>query len=102
VPPSVVRASGRLAGLPALAGLVADLSGLPVEVVAEEEAGLRGAARLAALVLGAGEGSLASAPPLRGRREPRWPEARRVRVRARWRAFVDAAAALPAAPSQGH
>ena len=101
VAPSVVRASGRLAALPALAGLVADLSGLPVEVVAEEEAGLRGAARLAALALGAGEATLAVPPPLRARHEPRWPEARRVRVRARWRAFVDAAAALPAAPSPG-
>ncbi|HEV8238218.1 MAG TPA: FGGY family carbohydrate kinase [Thermoanaerobaculia bacterium] len=101
VPPSVVRASGRLAWLPALAGLVADLSGLPVEVVAEEEAGLRGAARLAALALGAGESVLAAPPPLRARREPRWPESRRVRVRARWRAFVDAAAALPAPAAPG-
>jgi glycerol kinase len=101
VAPSVVRASGRLAALPALSSLVADLSGLPVEVVAEEEAGLRGAARLAALALGAGETTLAAPPPLRTRHEPRWPEARRVRVRARWRAFVDAAAALPAAPAPG-
>lgn len=101
VTPSVVRASGRLASLPALAGLVADLSGLPVEVVAEGEAGLRGAARLAALALGAGEPTLATPPPLRTRHEPRWPESRRVRVRARWRAFVDAAAALPAAAAPG-
>ena len=99
VAPAVVRASGRLASLPALSGLLADLSGLPVEVVAEEEAGLRGAARLAALTLGAPPSTLAAAPPLRTRREPRWPESRRVRVRARWRAFVDAAAALPAAAS---
>ncbi|HET9765569.1 MAG TPA: FGGY-family carbohydrate kinase, partial [Thermoanaerobaculia bacterium] len=101
VAPSVVRASGRLAALPALSALVADLSGLPVEVVAEEEAGLRGAARLAALALGAGEATLAAAPPLRARHEPHWPEARRVRARARWRAFVDAASALPAAPAPG-
>jgi glycerol kinase len=96
VGPALLRASGRLAALPAVAGLLADLSGLPVEVVAEEEAGLRGAARLAALALGASPATLTFTPPLRGRREPRWPEARRVRVRARWRAFVDAAAALPA------
>jgi len=61
-------------------------------------AGLRGAARLAALALGAGEATLAAPPPIRARFEPRWPEARRVHARARWRAFVDAAAALPAAP----
>lgn len=102
VAPSVVRASGRLASLPALAGLVADLSGLPVEVIAEEEAGLRGAARLGALALGAEPSTLAAPPPIRARREPRWPDSRRVRVRARWRAFVDAAAALPAPPAHGH
>src|SRR6185295_14479980 len=71
VPPSVVRASGRLASLPALAGLVADLSGLPVEVVAEEEAGLRGAARLAALTPGAEPTALAAPPALRARHDPR-------------------------------
>jgi sugar (pentulose or hexulose) kinase len=96
VAPHTVRASGRLGGLPAIAGLLADLSGVPVEVVAEEEAGLRGAARLAAVALGAGETTLGEGPPLRGRREPRWQKARRDAVRARWRAFVAGAAELPA------
>lgn len=97
VPPFTVRASGRLGALPALAGLLADASGVPVEVVAEEEAGLRGAARLAAVALGADEAALDAPPPLRGRREPRWREARRDSLRARWRGFVAAAAELPSA-----
>jgi glycerol kinase len=94
--PSLVRASGRLATLPGLAGLVADASGLPVEVVAEEEAGLRGAARLAALATGASEGLLTRPPPLAGRREPRWDATRRDGVRERWRAFLGAASMTPA------
>ena len=96
LPPSMVRASGRLATLPALAGMVSDASGLPVEVVAEEEAGLRGTARLAAVALGAAESVLARPPALAARRQPRWGAPRRDRVRERWRAFLAAAAATPA------
>lgn len=99
VAPVTVRASGRLGGLPALAGLLADASGVPVEVVAEEEAGLRGAGRLAAVFLGAGEATLDGPPPLRCRREPRWQKARRDGVRARWHAFVSKAVKLQ--PAEG-
>ncbi len=99
VAPALLRASGRLAALPALAGLVADASGLALEVAADEEAGVRGAARLAALVLGAPVPLLAAPPSLRLRHRPRWGEDRREAVRGRWRAFVAAAASLPPTPA---
>ncbi|HEV8629830.1 MAG TPA: FGGY family carbohydrate kinase [Thermoanaerobaculia bacterium] len=95
--PAVVRASGRLASLPGLAGLLADLSGLSVEVVAEEEAGVRGAARLAALAAAAlPAAALGATPPLRLRRAPHWDAARRLRVRRSWGDFVAAAGAAAA------
>jgi sugar (pentulose or hexulose) kinase len=106
--PAVVRASGRLSGLAPLSQLLADATGLPVAVMAEGEAGLRGAARLAAIALA---GEPGAAPPgvpalpswplvARARREPRWDAARRLRARSRWRAFAAAAAAaLP--PPEG-
>ena len=106
--PRVVRASGRLATLAPLAQLLADTTGLPVEVMAEEEAGLRGAARLAALALASG-GDAAAGPAtgprlpdwplrMRERREPSWGAARRSAARSRWRDFVAAATAVLPAP----
>lgn len=106
--PRVVRASGRLATLAPLAQLLADATGLPVEVMAEQEAGLRGAARLAALALAAAgdaDGGAAAAarladwaPVVRERREPRWGSARRSAARSRWRDFVAAATAVGPPP----
>ena len=88
-----------------MAQLLADASGLPVETMAEEEAGLRGAARLAASALAGGAGtsaSDASAPgalpdwplPVRERRAPRWDASRRAAARARWLAFAGSATAV--------
>ena len=86
----VLRLSGKLAVLSGLPGLLADADGLQVEVTAAEETGLLGASRLAFAVLTGGEPS-AAAPPIRSRREPRWPPERARAVRERWRAFAKAA-----------
>jgi glycerol kinase len=90
----VLRLSGKLAGLSGLSGLLADAGGFQVEVAAAEETGLLGASRLAFAVLTGGEPS-AAAPPIRSRRDPRWPPERSRAARERWRAFAAAALDLP-------
>jgi glycerol kinase len=91
--PQVLRVSGKLARLAGLVGLLADAGQLSVEVAAEEETGLLGAARLAAATAGLPV-KIATAPPVRRRREPAWPAARAATLRARWRDFAERALAL--------
>ncbi len=91
--PRVLRVSGKLVRLAGLVGLLADAGQLPVEVAAEEETGLLGAARLAAATAGLPV-EVARAPPARFRRDPAWPAPRAVSVRARWRDFAERALAL--------
>ncbi|HVS03546.1 MAG TPA: FGGY family carbohydrate kinase [Thermoanaerobaculia bacterium] len=84
---ATVRVSGRLTRLAGLPALIADASGATVEILAEEEAGLAGVGRLAVRRLHGAEAPVA-APTVAWRREPRWAEERRRRVRRRWREFV--------------
>ncbi len=91
--PSVLRVSGKLARLTGLVGLLADAGELPVELMAEEEAGLLGAARLAAATAGLPV-DLASTPPVRLHRDPAWPPDRAAALRARWRRFAEQSLAL--------
>ena len=86
-----LRVSGKLTRLEGLVGLVADAGGLPVEVAAEEEAGIDGIARLARLASGAAHPEVAPAGRVR---EPRWPEARVAEAREGWRRFVERALEL--------
>jgi glycerol kinase len=92
----VLRLSGKLTRLSGLVGLLADAGQVPVEVLAAEESGLDGAARLAAAAVSCEAERLAAAPGVGARREPRWPAERAGAVRRRWREF--AAAALELAP----
>jgi sugar (pentulose or hexulose) kinase len=92
LPPRVLRVSGKLARLDGLVGLLADAGQLPVEVAAEEETGLLGAARLAAAGIES-PAALAAPPPVRLRRDPASPPARAAALRARWREFVERALA---------
>jgi glycerol kinase len=87
-PQSVVRASGKLARLSGLTGLVADAGGVAVETASDEEVGLVGIARLAAAGLDGDERWLRQAPPDVSRREPRWSPGRARAVRDRWRSFA--------------
>jgi glycerol kinase len=91
---TTLRLSGRLTRLDALVDLLADAGGLPVEVMAEEETGLVGVARLASGRIGEPGGS----PRLRRRRRPEWPVDRRRRVRERWRRFARRATELGPPP----
>jgi glycerol kinase len=86
-----LRLSGKLTRLRGLVGLLADASGMPVEIARDEEVGLLGIARLAIAGLEGTEGCLSEPPPLSRSRDPRWSEERVAAVRARWRAFSRAA-----------
>jgi sugar (pentulose or hexulose) kinase len=80
-------------------GLLADAGQVPVEVLAGEESGLAGAARLAAAAVAGEAARLVAAPTIGARRPPCWPAQRAVAARRRWREF--AAAALEISPASG-
>ena len=82
-----LRISGKLTRLEGLSGLLADASGLAVEIADDEEVGLLGIARLAIAGLEGTERNLSEPPPLAARREPRWSEDRATAIRERWLAF---------------
>ncbi len=84
----VVRLSGKLTRLRGLVGLIANLSGLPVEVSRAEEVGLVGVARLAAAGLTGDDAKLQKAPVAGWRCDPTWPERRRTDLRTRWRTLL--------------
>ncbi len=83
--PSIVRVSGKLMRLRGLVGLIANLSGLPVEVARNEEVGLVGICRLAATGLSGEEQRLDRSPPSGWRCDPKWSDERRIELRGRWR-----------------
>lgn len=87
----VLRVSGKLTRLSGLVELLANTAQLPVEISADEEAGLTGIAKLAAVGAGLDENVLNFEPPVRRRVEPSWPSARAAAVRSRWLEFVERA-----------
>ena len=91
IPIERLRLSGKLTRLDGLTGLIADASGMAVEIAQAEEIGLQGIARLALAGLDADERHLSALPATTRRREPRWSQTRADRIRARWLAFAAAA-----------
>lgn len=89
-----LRVSGKLTRLDGLVGLLADASGLPVDVASDEEVGLLGVARLAEAGLAATTEHMGAAPPLAAERQPRWPAAKASEARSRWRSFAESALEL--------
>jgi glycerol kinase len=89
-----LRVSGKLTRLSGLTALIADASGLPVEVAEDEEVGLLGIARLARAGLDESEHHLTAPPPLTSRREPEWSADHAAGVRRRWLRFSRAALEL--------
>jgi glycerol kinase len=87
--PDVLRVSGKLTRLSGLTQLIADAAQLPVEISADEESGLTGIARLAALGAGLGDEGLQGRPPARQSLEPSWPPPRAASARERWLSFVN-------------
>lgn len=92
--PPALRVSGKLTRLGGLVQLLADAGQVPVDISADEETGLTGIARLAAVGAGLGEELLSQPPPARRRLEPEWPAARSSAVRERWLEFVATALEL--------
>lgn len=82
-PISALRTSGKLTRISGLMQRLADLTGTPVEVSKEEEAGLRGLARLVSGTL-----DVPADESLARRFEPRWDRSRARAERQRWLAFL--------------
>ncbi len=80
--PTRLRTSGKLTRLAGLMQQLADVTGVPVEVAEEEEAGLVGLFHLA-------RGSMAEPPAQPARSfEPQWRSTHREEERRRWRRFL--------------
>lgn len=86
--PEALRLSGKLTRCTALVDLIADLAQVRVEVSADEEPGLAGIARLAAVGLASDTASLSGGIPIAYARDPEWPLDRALAARADWRDFV--------------
>ena len=94
VEPRGLRVSGKLTRLEGLVELIANAGRVPIEISSEEESGLLGIARLAAVGGGLEEALLDRAPPVSRRIEPDWPPPRTARLRQLWREFAGAALEL--------
>ncbi len=84
----VFRLSGKLTRCRALVDLIANLTQIPVEVSAEEEPGLAGIARLAAVGLEPDSTSLSGGTPVSYTQDPEWSFDRAHAARSDWRDFV--------------